>query len=53
MSSSLSDQSSEVADIRLIRRSRGPGTAIEWALKIVEILAGREKRDEVAGPMRL
>ncbi|GAA5837211.1 hypothetical protein JCM3766R1_002161 [Sporobolomyces carnicolor] len=33
--------------------SRGPGTAIEWALKIVEILAGREKRDEVAGPMML
>ncbi|GAA5946807.1 hypothetical protein JCM3765_002023 [Sporobolomyces pararoseus] len=33
--------------------SRGPGTAIEWSLKIVEILAGREKRDEVAGPMML
>ncbi len=33
--------------------SRGPGTAIEWALQIVEILAGKEKRDEVAGPMML
>ncbi|GAA5976597.1 hypothetical protein JCM10908_005560 [Rhodotorula pacifica] len=33
--------------------SRGPGTAIEWALKIVEILAGKEKRDEVAEPMML
>lgn len=33
--------------------SRGPGTAIEWALKIVEILAGKEKRDEVAGPMMI
>ncbi|GAA6063868.1 hypothetical protein JCM10212_003604 [Sporobolomyces blumeae] len=33
--------------------SRGPGTAIEWALKIVEILAGKDKRDEVAGPMML
>ncbi|GAA5932058.1 DJ-1/PfpI family protein [Sporobolomyces koalae] len=33
--------------------SRGPGTAIEWSLKIVEILAGKAKRDEVAGPMML
>ncbi|POY72589.1 hypothetical protein BMF94_4416 [Rhodotorula taiwanensis] len=33
--------------------SRGPGTAIEFALQIVEILAGKEKRDEVAGPMML
>ncbi|GAA5973613.1 hypothetical protein JCM8115_002934, partial [Rhodotorula mucilaginosa] len=33
--------------------SRGPGTAIEWALQIVEILAGKEKREEVAGPMML
>ncbi|GAA5866619.1 hypothetical protein JCM3774_004033 [Rhodotorula dairenensis] len=33
--------------------SRGPGTAIEWALQIVEILAGKDKRDEVAGPMML
>ncbi|KWU43608.1 DJ-1 protein [Rhodotorula sp. JG-1b] len=33
--------------------SRGPGTAIEWALQIVEILAGKEKREEVASPMML
>ncbi|GAA5998337.1 uncharacterized protein JCM10292_001131 [Rhodotorula paludigena] len=33
--------------------SRGPGTALEWALQIVEILAGKAKRDEVAGPMML
>ncbi|BGP23280.1 DJ-1 family protein [Rhodotorula toruloides] len=31
--------------------SRGPGTALEWALQVVEILAGRKKRDEVEGPM--
>ncbi|BGP38419.1 hypothetical protein JCM10450v2_002364 [Rhodotorula kratochvilovae] len=33
--------------------SRGPGTALEWALKVVELLAGEAKRDEVAGPMCL
>ncbi|BGP30586.1 hypothetical protein JCM10296v2_002341 [Rhodotorula toruloides] len=31
--------------------SRGPGTALEWALQLVEILAGRKKRDEVEGPI--
>ncbi|KAJ4994468.1 DJ-1/PfpI family protein [Stagonosporopsis vannaccii] len=31
--------------------SRGPGTAMLFALTIVEMLAGKEKRDEVAGPM--
>jgi protein DJ-1 len=31
--------------------SRGPGTAILFALTIVEELCGEEKRDEVAGPM--
>ena len=33
--------------------SRGPGTAIEFALKLVEILYGIEKAEEVAGPMIL
>ncbi|KAL1792360.1 hypothetical protein ACET3X_008867 [Alternaria dauci] len=33
--------------------SRGPGTALLFALTIVEMLCGREKRDEVAGPMVL
>ncbi len=27
--------------------SRGPGTAIDFALTLIELLAGREKRDEV------
>jgi 4-methyl-5(b-hydroxyethyl)-thiazole monophosphate biosynthesis len=31
--------------------SRGPGTAIEFALKLVEILFGKEKASEVAAPM--
>jgi 4-methyl-5(b-hydroxyethyl)-thiazole monophosphate biosynthesis len=31
--------------------SRGPGTAIEFALALVGVLRGGEVRDEVAGPM--
>jgi 4-methyl-5(b-hydroxyethyl)-thiazole monophosphate biosynthesis len=31
--------------------SRGPGTAIEFALKLVELLYGRKKAAEVAAPM--
>lgn len=31
--------------------SRGPGTAIEFALALVEQLYGKDKADEVAGPM--
>ena len=31
--------------------SRGPGTALEFALKLVELLYGEEKAQEVAGPL--
>ncbi len=31
--------------------SRGPGTALEFALKLVEVMMGKDKADEVAGPM--
>ncbi len=31
--------------------SRGPGTAVEFALALVERLYGKAKRDEVAAPM--
>ena len=31
--------------------SRGPGTAGEWALMVVELIVGKEKREEVSGPM--
>jgi len=30
-----------------------PGTALTFALTIVELISGKEKRDEVAGPMIL
>ena len=39
-----------VVDQNLVT-SRGPGTAIEFALKLVELLYGPEKADEVAEPM--
>lgn len=39
-----------VTDGKLIT-SRGPGTTFEFALKIVETLVGKEKRDSVAAPM--
>lgn len=31
--------------------SRGPGTAMLFGLTIVEALRGREKREEITGPM--
>ncbi len=31
--------------------SRGPGTALEFALEIVDFLCGKEKREELAGQM--
>jgi 4-methyl-5(b-hydroxyethyl)-thiazole monophosphate biosynthesis len=31
--------------------SRGPGTALEFALKLVELLFGKQKAEEVARPM--
>ena len=46
----------EVTDYRVVVdgncvTSRGPGTAIEFALKLIELLYGRKKVAEVAGPM--
>lgn len=31
--------------------SRGPGTTMEFAVALVEQLCGKEKADEVSGPM--
>lgn len=31
--------------------SRGPGTALEFALKLVELLVGMEKVKEIAAPL--
>ncbi|XTI88987.1 DJ-1 protein [Cenococcum geophilum] len=39
-----------VVDGRVVT-SRGPGTALLFALTIVEMLCGTQKREEVAGPM--
>lgn len=33
--------------------SRGPGSAFEFALKLVEVLVGKDKRDEIEGPLIL
>lgn len=40
-----------VEDGRIIT-SRGPGTAMDFALTLVERLAGREARDRVEGPLQ-
>lgn len=39
-----------VIDGRLVT-SRGPGTAFEFALALIELLAGRAEAEKVAGPM--
>lgn len=33
--------------------SRGPGSAFEFALMLVEVLVGKSKRDEIEGPLIL
>ena len=50
--SDASAQGRVVVDGRVIT-SRGPGTAIEFALALVEALFGKDKAMEVAGPMVL
>jgi protein DJ-1 len=45
------DESERVVVSGKVITSRAPGTAMGFALTIVEILAGKEKRREVAGPM--
>jgi len=53
-SSKLSDQSaveSRVVVDGKLTTSRGPGTAFEFALSLVNQLYGREKMESVAGPM--
>ena len=50
LSNQESVSSRVVVDGNLVT-SRGPGTAIEFALKLVELLYGEEKAREVADPM--
>ncbi|MBT8121148.1 MAG: DJ-1/PfpI family protein [Gammaproteobacteria bacterium] len=40
-----------VVDGRVVT-SRGPGTAMDFALELIELLAGREQRDAVEGPLQ-
>jgi 4-methyl-5(b-hydroxyethyl)-thiazole monophosphate biosynthesis len=40
-----------VVDGRIIT-SRGPGTAMDFALQLIEILAGADKRHQVEGPLQ-
>jgi 4-methyl-5(b-hydroxyethyl)-thiazole monophosphate biosynthesis len=40
-----------VTDGRVIT-SRGPGTAMDFALELIELLAGREKRDQVEAALQ-
>jgi protein deglycase len=48
-----SDRNSRVVVDGNLITSQGPGTAIEFALTLVEALFGKEKREQVAGPMVL
>lgn len=40
-----------VVDGRVVT-SRGPGTAMDFALELIELLAGREQRDAVEAPLQ-
>ena len=46
----LAEEDRVVVDGRIVT-SRGPGTALEFSLQLVENLFGREKAEEVAAPM--
>jgi len=43
-------QRAVVTDGRIVT-SRGPGTAMDFALELIERLLGKTKRDEVEGPL--
>ncbi|KAK6132494.1 hypothetical protein DH2020_033794 [Rehmannia glutinosa] len=51
LSSSTSAVESRVQQDGKVVTSRGPGTAMEYAVALVELLYGKEKADEVSGPL--
>ncbi|XP_057795953.1 protein DJ-1 homolog B-like [Salvia miltiorrhiza] len=53
LSSSASAVESRVQKDGKVVTSRGPGTTMEYAVSLVEMLYGKEKADDVSGPMVL
>lgn len=51
LSSSASAVESRVQKDGKVVTSRGPGTAMEYAVSLVELLYGKENADDVSGPM--
>lgn len=51
LSSSATAVESRVQQDGKVVTSRGPGTTMEYSVKLVEELCGREKAEEVAGPL--
>ncbi|GFP78653.1 protein dj-1 homolog b [Phtheirospermum japonicum] len=50
-SSSASSVESRVQQDGKVVTSRGPGTAMEYSVALIELLYGKEKADEVSGPL--
>lgn len=51
LSSAASPVESSVQQDGKVVTSRGPGTAMEYAVALVELLYGKVKADEVSGPL--
>lgn len=51
LSSTASTVESRVQKDGKVVTSRGPGTTMEYAVSLIEMLYGKEKADEVSGPL--
>lgn len=49
--SSASAVESRVQQDGKVLTSRGPGTSMEYSVALVELLYGKEKADEISGPL--